>query len=401
MAISVNPQTFVITVPKADLTLVQSTPTEIYNLNVNTFRLWLKDWEDNGYENNNSGITFYVTHIHYPEVQLGGLTFARVVNILDPYTITFEDGQYAVNIIGGNSNIGDKTNVNQVSVRPQNSAGLISTPLIEFSSFENGVWYHDISGASGTLFPTGTRLQPSGNLSDAKDIATYRGFNNIYVMNEAIIGSSLDFSDFQFIGQNHVKNIVTIESSANVSGSVFKNLTITGTLDGNNEIEQCVIDDLDYVNGHIHNCGLLGTTYLAGSQDAILADCITIDPYDPPIIDMGGAGQNLAMPNYSGLLYLENLTGSNFAGIGLLGGTVYLNSSTVTGGTVHVSGTGTLRDELGNHIHSGTWNGGVTIVNELVNQGTVSEAVWEQAMIEYQTAGTFGAHVRRIRNQRV
>ena len=57
---------------------------------------------------------------------LGGLTLSRVVEIIAPYTITFEDGQYAVNLVGANNNIADKTNVNQVSVRSSNSAGMVT-----------------------------------------------------------------------------------------------------------------------------------------------------------------------------------------------------------------------------------------------------------------------------------
>ena len=375
MAISVNPQTFVITVPKADLTLVQATPTEIYNLDVNSFRLWLKDWEDNGSPANDAGITFPVTHLHYPEVTLGGLTFARVINILAPYTITFEDGQYAVNLIGGNTNIGDKTNVNQVSVRPQNSAGLISTPLIEYSSFEGGVWYNDSVGHSGTLFPVGTPLKPSNDLTAVRTIADFRGFNIVNVMNDAVLGTGNDFQHFVFRGQNHIANRVFIETTALVHGCVFQNLTVQGVLDGENEISHCVVDDVDYVNGHVHDCGLLGEITLAGNLDGVFVNCNTIDPYDPPIINMGGVGQNLIMPNYSGLLWIKNMTGDSFVGVGLLSGQCILDSATITSGTVHVSGNGQLIDENGTTIKSGTWNGGVNVINEAVSQSSIDSSI--------------------------
>jgi len=50
---------------------------------------------------------------------------ARVVEIINGYTITFENTAYAVNIVGGNSNISDVVNLNLVSVRSANSAGYI------------------------------------------------------------------------------------------------------------------------------------------------------------------------------------------------------------------------------------------------------------------------------------
>ncbi len=122
MAITINWGTHVINVPKADLTLIQSTPTEIREMDVDWFRLALKDIEDNA-----EGQPFSDTHRHNTEVVLGGIILARVVEILVPYTVTFEDGQYAVNLSGANNNVADRANVNQVSIRSSNSAGLTST----------------------------------------------------------------------------------------------------------------------------------------------------------------------------------------------------------------------------------------------------------------------------------
>ncbi len=122
MAITINWETHIISVPKADLTLIQSTPTEIRGMDVDWFRMELKDIEDDA-----EGQPFPDTHRHNTEVVLGSLVLARVVEILPPYTITFEDGQYAVELSGANNNVADRTNVNQVSIRTNNSAGLTST----------------------------------------------------------------------------------------------------------------------------------------------------------------------------------------------------------------------------------------------------------------------------------
>lgn len=120
MAITVNWPTKIINVPKEDMTLIQETPVEIRELNLNTFRLTLKSLEDD-----EQGITYVKTHNHVAPIDVGGLTLARVIELVNSYTVTFEDDQYAVNLVGGNSNIGDRVNVNQVSVRSFNTAGLI------------------------------------------------------------------------------------------------------------------------------------------------------------------------------------------------------------------------------------------------------------------------------------
>ena len=124
MAISINYLTRVISIPKADLTLVQSTPFEVRELDIDAFRLELKDIEDSV-----GGVPFVDTHRHFTTVTVGGVTLARVVEIINGYTITFENGTYAVNLVGANSNIGDVVNLNEVQVRSANSAGLTDLNL--------------------------------------------------------------------------------------------------------------------------------------------------------------------------------------------------------------------------------------------------------------------------------
>jgi hypothetical protein len=122
MAITIDWGTKVIYIPTSFLTLIQSVPTVIYNLDLNDLRMALKDLEDG-----EEGINFLDTHRHNAEVTVGGITLARVIEMINGYTITFEDGQYAVNLLGANSNVADVVNVNQVSLRTANSAGLITT----------------------------------------------------------------------------------------------------------------------------------------------------------------------------------------------------------------------------------------------------------------------------------
>lgn len=120
MAISVDWSTKIITVPKADTVLVQASP-EVRELDVNVFRLALKDLEDG------DGMPFLDTHRHRETVTISGTTMARVVQIINGYTVTFEDGDYRVNLKGANTDIHDVgiLNKNGVLVIPSNSAGLV------------------------------------------------------------------------------------------------------------------------------------------------------------------------------------------------------------------------------------------------------------------------------------
>lgn len=118
MAISINWPTGEIYVPQSFLTPLGG---DRYELDVNAFRLALKDLEDDA-----EGMPWPNTHVHNTEQTLAGATYARQVVILSPYTVTFEDGQYTVVAVGANHNLADVKNVNQVSMITSNSAGLIT-----------------------------------------------------------------------------------------------------------------------------------------------------------------------------------------------------------------------------------------------------------------------------------
>jgi len=126
MAITIDYTTRIISVPKADLTLVQSTPFEVLELDIDAFRLELKDIEDTI-----GGMPFVDTHFHSTAVTAEGATVARVFEIINGYTVTFENGTYVVNLVGANSNIADVTNLNQVQVSNSKSAGLAQPSVSE------------------------------------------------------------------------------------------------------------------------------------------------------------------------------------------------------------------------------------------------------------------------------
>ena len=121
MTISVNPATFLISVPKADLTLITGT---LFEHDTEAFRLELITFEDS-----ELGMMFPRTHTHNTEVTIVGVTYARFIEILSPYSVEYEDGTYSVRLSGSNSNLFDVENgilvQNTVQVIAQNSAGLI------------------------------------------------------------------------------------------------------------------------------------------------------------------------------------------------------------------------------------------------------------------------------------
>jgi hypothetical protein len=342
MAISIDHNTYVITVPKADLTLVQATPTEIRELDIDWFRLQLKDLEDDP-----NGMTLPDTHVNYPPTSVGGVTLARVIVLLEPYTVTFEDGQYAVNLTGANSNIGDRVNVNQVSIRSANSAGLVQTSEIEFSTFQNGVWIDQANGAIGTVYPRGTALMPVNNFADAKIIAEYRGLTRLYILGGAVMGADALFNTFEIVGQSANLTILEISPEAEVQNCEIRECYVMGTLDGGSIIRECIVADLNYVNGVLHQCMLNpGVIHIGGdpNSSAHILDCYSGVPgHGTPIIDMNGDSAALGIRGYNGGIAIRNKTGNAAISVDINSGQIILED-TVVAGDIVIRGIGKLID---------------------------------------------------------
>ena len=121
MAVSVNYATKVITIPKLDLTFVVGT---LYELDTNAFRLELASVQDSP-----EGIFADTMYSHNTEVTVAGTTFARTFEIINGWSVEFENGAYSVALAGSNNNIFDvEAGIlvqNTVQVIAQNSGGLV------------------------------------------------------------------------------------------------------------------------------------------------------------------------------------------------------------------------------------------------------------------------------------
>lgn len=145
---------------------------------------------------------------------------------------------------------------------------------------------------------------------------------------------------------------------------------IEGYLDGNSTLINCRVGDLNYVRGCVDRCVLNGSSItLLG--DAIFLDSFSGNPADGvPEINLGGSGKSLILKNYNGSIKLINKTGSEESEIDLNSGVVQLDN-TVTGGTVHVRGVGTVEA-----------NGATATINTtgLLNTDTISTGVMAETV---------------------
>ena len=364
MSISVDWSTtpWLVTIPKSDLTLDTGTK---YKLTVDTFWQLLRDFTDS------------------PEAIPNPRLYTRIpstastpsITELDGtyYALQFEDGAYSVNIIEGNTNIRDVEVKNQVSVNTNNTTGFIDPTYLEYSTFGGGVSVNALSGITGTAYPKGTPSQPVNNFTDALAIAAARGFKSFLVTGDVTINGGNDFTDYTFVGRGQNLSTFTLDTSAVLVNCSFYDALITGVLDGDAHVEDCIIENLTFVSGVIERCILSeGTTVLGGAETAYFIECKSgVEGVNKHTIDCGGSGQGLAIRDYNGGIKIINKTGVDAISIDLSSGQVILSNTTVTNGTITVRGVGKLVDESGDRIISGNFNG-ATIINELLDSAVLA-----------------------------
>ena len=141
MAVTIAWSTKIITVPQSYCTLISGSN---YEFDVAQFHLDLRDLEDS-----EEGVPFDNTHTHNTSLTLAGATYARTVEIINGYTITFEatGSPWTAVCVGANHNVGDVKNVNHVSLIVGNSAGLIEVDTGGGGgSSAADIWAYSISG---------------------------------------------------------------------------------------------------------------------------------------------------------------------------------------------------------------------------------------------------------------
>jgi hypothetical protein len=162
-----------ITVSRNDMPLAQVSP-EVRTLDTNAFFTELKDAEASL-----EGAPWPDTQTRTSTYTVGGVTYSASLQIIPPYFVTFEDGQYRVVLEGTNNNIIEVATANQVGILGNNSSGLVDPSFTdnERQLIVQGVFDFDIENgetfqqqtrliraeAAGSIVKTGTEHRIKGN----------------------------------------------------------------------------------------------------------------------------------------------------------------------------------------------------------------------------------------------
>lgn len=238
---------------------------------------------------------------------------------------------------------------------------------LEYASFVNGVWVDQLNGQSGTSGTIGNAQTPVSNFPDANLILAARGLpRTFYVKGDATLDTGDDVQFASIIGENAARSTLTINAGADTLGADIAECSVQGNLDGGAILRNCVVSNLNYVNGFVYNCMLNpGTITLGGTETAHFLNCYSgIPGQGTPIISwLVSQNTPLAMRNYQGGIELRDKTGDSSVSVDLGSGQVKIDVSCVDGDIV-VRGDGKVFDTLGNHMMTGVYNGNLIVRNE-------------------------------------
>jgi hypothetical protein len=359
MALSIDYLTNIISVPKADTQFVETNPQtglEIRQFNVATFAQNISDYQDEA-----EGVFAATAYTYRQPANVGGVFLAPVVLILNPYTVTFEDGAYGVNFVGANTNLQDFTNVNQVSIRPSNSAGLTFSKQSEDTAFgDNRVWIDTANGLPGTGFPRGTTGDPVDNLADAQSIIAIRRLpKRLHLFGTLNTTGSENLTDYDILGASSSLSIIDVTIGTNTTNLIIEKCSVTGDLNGNITATNATsFNNIIDFDGRMILCGLRGNIDLgtAGVAHEFI-DCFSEQEGTvKPILDCDHLVNNkVLLRRYSGGLEIRNFVNSGSEMSIDMKGSLLIDSSCV-GGTIVVRGEGVLVDNSG--INCTVINGG-------------------------------------------
>jgi hypothetical protein len=248
----------------------------------------------------------------------------------------------------------------------------------------NGVNLADNDLAGNSQFPVKTA-------DEAVLIGALRGLSTICIIGDYTFSDTDVLDNYTIRGENAGKTKIFVPTLTDCIGCSFEAVYVTGTLDGGSILRDCIIDDLDYVNGVIWQCMLNpGTIILGGNTSAHFLDCYSGQPGSgTSYIDMGGSGNSLGIRGYNGGIGIKNKTGPESVSIDLNSGQIKLDAD-VTQGEIVCRGVGKITDNTIPQV-------GLDVQNaDLLNSHNIANATLNTDLTNFSDIGTLGEASRQV-----
>lgn len=265
-----------------------------------------------------------------------------------------------VKAVGGNLTAVDESQITiepilptaftQVILTSSSSATLSSQTQLEASLFFDGIVVNATRGIASSEGLVGTHANPVINDFYAEEISNIRYVRKFYMEGVNILTE--DHSDAEiFVGAGYLTSITVVNAGAIMTGATMLNQIITGTVDGNMTMINCVLVNLVGSTGIIKECGIdTGITpgAIGNNGKTSFTDVSAVRPIGggSVFIDASTAGAIIDGDGMRGEWNLRNKTGSESFSFIFDTGKITIDA-TCTGGSVIISGDVQVIDNSG------------------------------------------------------
>lgn len=139
------------------------------------------------------------------------------------------------------------------------------------------IYFDDVLGIAGTVYPIGTADMPSDVIADVITICAARHLHKIDVHGALTLGATME--RYAFIGGRHEDLADTVDlSGEDVDGSSFEGLIVIGAQAGAGfiSIKDCIVNALTNFAGRITNSGIYVSMGFEDGTTADLNSCFSI-----------------------------------------------------------------------------------------------------------------------------
>ena len=215
--------------------------------------------------------------------------------------------------------------------------------------FQNGaVWIDTINGSSGTIFPTGTTLNPVDNFANALTIANNNSIKKFIVSGNITIGGSDDVTGmvFEALGDH---TTIALTSGCTTTNAEFRgHVALSGVNGGHIHCYGVHLSPTTLLNGFFIDCLFDEGNYSVEQNSTTrFIRCISSGQQGQSVsLNSDGASTDLAVWQWTGKLEITDKTGSTTFDIEMLTGELDIDAS-CTNGRINVRGITEVSDNSG------------------------------------------------------
>jgi hypothetical protein len=264
---------------------------------------------------------------------------------------------------------------------------------IEYAAYNGEITIDAVNGTDSAVYPYGTVAHPCKTLLNVHGIFAITGIRTISILGSLTITGVPDgvLDKFMFHGTDYRSSFVTVDDCQLIN-CLFRQLTVSGVFHGGSSLQtqQCQLGDLKYVVLDAWECFLSGTIDLEDTSPSNFYGCTDgIPGSGTPVINANTCESVGIWGYYGGLKIANMVTVGCSVSCNVSPGRLIVDSSD-TQGSIIVRGVGSLQ---------GTTGGTTVNSTGLLDQTTITSAVWDVPSASHVITDSTGEAIGRIPEQ--